>query len=146
MFLYSLVSKVLPPGKTFTYYHGTVQESRTKALLQRTPKLQVNSFVTVCRLVSEQRLIDCKPVSENVNFCRISFFFPSCIFWPPLFWTDTSLHSSFGHQHSTDKLKSLGCRWVDLAFFNHFHLKGKPLSNSENWILHRSVVHASIKK
>lgn len=134
-----LVRKVLSAGKMSTYYHGTVQESRTKALLQWTPKLRMNNVATVCRLVSEQRLIDCKPVSENINICTIFFFF--CIFWP-FFWTNTSLHSSFGSQHSTDKWKFLGCRWIHLASFNHFHLKGKPLSNSENWILHRSVVHS----
>jgi len=32
--LYFLVTKVLATGKTFTYYHGTVHESRIKALLQ----------------------------------------------------------------------------------------------------------------
>lgn len=51
MFLYFLFSKVLSIGKMFTYYHGSVQESRTKVLLQRTPKLQVNDVATVCRLV-----------------------------------------------------------------------------------------------
>lgn len=81
---------------------------------------RLHKVATVCRPVSEKRL------SHNKYYYN-SFFFFSCIFNFCLFvyFSDVILNFFSGSQHSTDKLKSLGCRWIHLVFCNHFHLKGK---------------------
>lgn len=52
MLLDFLDDKVLRAGKTLTYCQCTIQESRTKALMQGMPPLELKRVATVCRSVS----------------------------------------------------------------------------------------------